>query len=225
MSMQNKYAVVSGAGKGIGKTIAITLAANGYTVIASSRTQADLDSLAQINPNIIPFAADLSTEHGVESLVHYIKQYCGTPQVIVNNLGVFAVDTMVDANTDILEAQMQVNFWSTYRLTTPFVPAMAERGTGHIVNICSIASIEAVPYASSYSISKHAQLGFSRVLQSDLKGKGVFVTSIIPGNVDTPSWDGFTRDRSNFLQPQQIADLVMAELNANRSNEIVIRNA
>jgi short-subunit dehydrogenase len=222
--MQNKYAVVSGAGKGIGKTIAITLAANGYTVIASSRTQADLDSLAQINPNIIPFAADLSTEHGVESLVHYIKQYCGTPQVIVNNLGVFVADDMVYANTDILEQQMQVNFWSTYRLTTPFVSAMAERGTGHIVNICSIASIEAVPYASSYSISKHAQLGFSRTLQSDLKGKGVFVTSIIPGNVDTPSWEGSTADRSNFLQPQQIADLVLEELNASHSNEIVIRN-
>jgi short-subunit dehydrogenase len=222
--MQNKYAVVSGAGKGIGKAIAITLAANGYTVIASSRTQADLDSLAQTNPNIIPFAADLSTEHGVESLVHYIKQYCGTPQVIVNNLGVFVADDMVYANTDILEQQMQVNFWSTYRLTTPFVSAMAERGTGHIVNICSIASIEAVPYASSYSISKHAQLGFSRTLQSDLKGKGVFVTSIIPGNVDTPSWEGSTADRSNFLQPQQIADLVLEELNASRSNEIVIRN-
>ena len=175
-------------------------------------------------PNIIPFAADLSTEHGVESLVHYIKQYCGTPQVIVNNLGVFVADDMVYANTDILEQQMQVNFWSTYRLTTPFVSAMAERGTGHIVNICSIASIEAVPYASSYSISKHAQLGFSRTLQSDLKGKGVFVTSIIPGNVDTPSWEGSTADRSNFLQPQQIADLVLEELNASHSNEIVIRN-
>lgn len=225
MHQQTKYAVVSGAGKGIGKAITQTLAANGYTVIACARTRTDLESLQLEYSNVIPFDADLSTAHGVESLVHYIKQYCGTPQVVVNNLGVFAVDGMLNTNVDIQEQQMQVNFWSTYRLTMPFVQSMAERGSGHIINICSIASIEAVPYASSYSISKHAQLGFSRVLQSDLKDKGVFVTSVIPGNVDTPSWDGSGADRTHFIKPQQIADLVLAEINAKRSNEVIIRNA
>jgi len=225
MHQQTKYAVVSGAGKGIGKAITQTLASNGSTVIACARTRTDLESLQQEYSNVIPFDADLSTAHGVESLVHYIKQYCGTPQVVVNNLGVFAVDTILGTTTELLEQQMQVNFWSTYRLTMPFVQSMAERGSGHIINICSIASIEAVPYASSYSISKHAQLGFSRVLQSDLKDKGVFVTSVIPGNVDTPSWDGSGADRSNFIKPQQIADLVLAEINAKRSNEVIIRNA
>jgi short-subunit dehydrogenase len=225
MHQQTKYAVVSGAGKGIGSAITRTLAANGYKVIACARTRTDLESLQLEYSNVIPFDADLSTVHGVESLVHYIRQYCGTPQVVVNNLGVFAVDTILGTTTELLEQQMQVNFWSTYRLTMPFVQSMAERGSGHIINICSIASIEAVPYASSYSISKHAQLGFSRVLQSDLKDKGVFVTSVIPGNVDTPSWDGSGADRSNFIKPQQIADLVLAEINAKRSNEVIIRNA
>ena len=220
---QNKYAVVSGAGKGIGRAIARTLANSGYTVIACSRTRADLDSLNESNPNIIPFVADLSTEHGVEALAHYIRQYCGIPHVIVNNLGVFAVDSMLDTRRETLEAQMQVNFWSTYRLTMPFVQHMAERGSGHIVNICSIASIEAIPYASSYSISKHAQLGFSRVLQSDLKDKGVYVTSIIPGNVDTPSWDGYTGDKSRFIQPDTIARLVVEAVKKQQSDEIVIR--
>jgi short-subunit dehydrogenase len=224
MHQQTKYAVVSGAGKGIGSAITRTLAANGYTVIACARTRTDLESLQLEYSNVIPFDADLSTAHGVESLVQYIKQYCGTPQVVVNNLGVFAVDTILGTTTELLEQQMQVNFWSTYRLTMLFVQSMAERGSGHIINICSIASIEAVPYASSYSISKHAQLGFSRVLQSDLKDKGVFVTSVIPGNVDTPSWDGSGADRSNFIKPQQIADLVLAEINAKRSNEVIIRN-
>jgi short-subunit dehydrogenase len=225
MHQQTKYAVVSGAGKGIGSAITRTLAANGYTVIACARTRTDLESLQLEYSNVIPFDADLSTAHGVESLVHYIKQYCGTPQVVVNNLGVFAVDTILGTTTELLEQQMQVNFWSTYRLTMPFVQSMAERGSGHIINICSIASIEAVPYASSYSISKHAQLGFSRVLQSDLKDKGVFVTSVIPGNVDTPSWDGSGADRTHFIKPQQIADLVLTEINAKRSNEVIIRNA
>jgi short-subunit dehydrogenase len=225
MHQQTKYAVVSGAGKGIGSAITRTLAANGYKVIACARTRTDLESLQLEYSNVIPFDADLSTVHGVESLVHYIRQYCGTPQVVVNNLGVFAVDTILGTTTELLEQQMQVNFWSTYRLTMPFVQSMAERGSGHIINICSIASIEAVPYASSYSISKHAQLGFSRVLQSDLKDNGVFVTSVIPGNVDTPSWDGSGADRSNFIKPQQIADLVLAEINAKRSNEVIIRNA
>ncbi|UPT68512.1 MAG: SDR family oxidoreductase [Sphingobacteriales bacterium JAD_PAG50586_3] len=160
----------------------------------------------------------------LKRLVHFTKQYCGTPQVIVNNLGVFAADAMDNTNTGLLQEQMQVNFWSGYNLTMPFVASIIERGSGHVVNICSIASIEAVPYASSYSISKHAQLGFSRVLQSDLQGKGIFVTSILPGNVDTSSWDGSSADRTSFIQPQQIADLVLAELLALRSNEIIIRN-
>lgn len=218
-----RYAVVSGAGKGIGRAISKALAADGYTVIACARTLTDLESLQAEAVTIIPHVADLSTQNGVDSLVQMVQHTCGTPNVLVNNLGVFAVDTLLDTNTNLMESQLQANFWSSYRLTLPFVKPMVNRGNGHIINICSIASIEAVQWASTYTISKHAQLGFSRALQNDLKDKNVFVTAILPGNVDTPSWDGYTGDRSQFLQPEEIANLVMQEIALQRSNEIVVR--
>lgn len=222
--MQTKYAVVSGAGKGIGRAIAATLATNGYSVIACARTLADLESLKAQAPTIIPFVADLGTADGVNALVSFVKQTCNCPQVIVNNLGVYVVDSVLDTSETLLEQQLQLNFYSTYRLTQPFVNAMQQRGSGHIVVIGSVASIRAVEGASAYSISKHAQLGYSRALAADLKGSGVYVTAILPSSVDTASWDGYTGDRSKFIQPQQIANLTLAEIAAKRSAEYVLEN-
>lgn len=217
-----RYAVVTGAGKGIGRAISIALAGQGYTIIACARTLADLETLKAEAGTVISFTADLSNAQGVNSLAQFVKDTCGTPNVLVNNLGVFAVDSMVDSNEAIQEAQMQVNFWSTYRLTMHFIKPMLARGAGHIINICSIASIKAIPWASSYSVSKHAQLGFSRNLQNDLAGTGVLVTSILPGNVDTPSWDGYEGDRSTFLKPEQVAGLVIESIVKEQAGEFVI---
>lgn len=220
---KTRFAVVSGAGKGIGRAISKALAAAGYSVIACARTLTDLESLKAEAGTILPHVANLSTQQGVDSLVKFVQDTCDTPDILVNNLGVFAVDRLLNTSANLMESQLQANFWSTYRLTLPFVNPMVNRGSGHIINICSIASAEAVQWASTYTISKHAQLGFSRALQSDLKDKNVFVTAILPGNVDTPSWDGYTGDRSQFLQPEEIADLVMQEIALQRSNEIIIR--
>lgn len=225
MERANKFAVVTGAGKGIGKAIALLLAEHNYTVIACSRTESDLVQLAALNPNILYCTADLSTAEGVNSLILFTAQTCGTPNVIVNNAGLYKLDSVLDENARLFNELMQVNYWAGYRLSLPFTKAMVNRGAGHIVSICSLASIEAKPYASSYSISKHAQLGFSRALALDLQGTGVNVTAILPGNVNTPSWDGYTGDKSNFLQPEDIARIVLHELDNPTKTEIIVPNS
>jgi len=221
---KTKFAVVTGAGKGIGCAIAKTLAQKGYTIIACARTLEDLQLLQAEIPGILVFTADLATTEGVGALIVFVAAQCGVPDVIVNNVGKYTMDTMLTTNAKVFDELMQVNYWAGYRLTMPFLKAMAERGSGHIFTICSVASIEPKENASSYSITKHAQLGFSRNLAADLKATGVKVTAILPANVDTPSWDGFEGDRSTFLKPEDIANVVLEQLERGESGEILIRD-
>lgn len=224
MIQTDKYAVVTGAGKGIGRAIAKLLAENNYRVIACSRTLSDLQSLQSETTNVHPFVADLSTLEGVGALIAFVANKCTVPHVIINNAGLYIPDTLLDTKAGILNQMMQVNYWAGYRLTMPFLKPMVERAEGHIVNICSLSSIEPKTYGSSYSITKHAQLGFSRNIANDLRSTGIKVTAILPGNVDTPSWDGFEGDRSNFFTAEAVAQVVLQEIESGQSREVVMRN-
>ena len=105
---------------------------------------------------------------------------------------------------------MAVNVYSAYHLTRAVLPTMIAAKTGHIFNICSIASLNAYANGGSYSITKFALLGFSKNLREELKPHGIKVTAASPGATLSASWDGFEIDPKRIMEAADIAKMVFA---------------
>jgi short-subunit dehydrogenase len=207
--------VITGASKGIGFAIAKKFASHGHHLFLTSKTPADLlkavEELKQLFPSstIEGIHADLSNE----GQVHCFTEWCllhTKPDILVNNAGYFLPGKIAEEAPGTLEAQLNANLLSAYYTTKDLLPAMLEKGKGHIFNICSIASLDAYENGGSYSISKFALLGFSKNLRLELKDKGIKVTAVCPGAVYTNSWKGSGVDPKRIMESADIADMIYA---------------
>ncbi|MBS1565162.1 MAG: SDR family oxidoreductase, partial [Bacteroidetes bacterium] len=109
-----------------------------------------------------------------------------------------------------LEEMIQTNLYSAYHLTRALLPSMMDRKSGHIFNMCSIASLKAYPNGGAYSISKFALLGFSKNLREELKPWGIKVTAVLPGAAYTDSWAASGIDPKRIMEAADIAQMVFA---------------
>jgi short-subunit dehydrogenase len=207
--------IITGASRGIGKAIAERFAAAGHTLLLNSRSDKALyDAVADLQnrfPNVTIKAkpADLSIK---EEAIQFGK-WCleaGTPDILVNNAGLFWPGSVHDEADGIMEQTMAINLYSAYHVTRAVLPAMMAAKTGHIFNMCSIASLQAYKYGGSYSISKFALLGFSKNLRDEMKPHGIKVTSVCPGGVMTDSWAGSNVDPERIMEVEDIAKMVYA---------------
>ena len=213
-SLKDKVALVTGAGKGIGKAIAIALAKEGVNIGLIARTEKDLQEVAaEINAlgvlSIIA-PADISNINAVNWAVEKIENTLGPIDILINNAGQFIPGSIHDEAEGILEQMIQTNLYSAYHLTRALLPAMIQKSAGHIFNICSIASLNAYANGGSYSISKFALLGFSKNLREELKPKGIKVTSVMPGATLSASWDGFDIDPNRIMEVNDVAEMILA---------------
>lgn len=222
-------AIITGATKGIGKATATLLAQNGFDVAICARTQSDLDTLkADIeqtyNVQVIAEAVDMSQKATVKGFVATIKETWKTIDILVNNAGVFIPCDLADESTEeAFETMMDLNLYSTYYMTQGILPMMIAEKKGHIFNMCSIASI--MPYGA-YAVSKHAMLGFSKVLRDEVKDKGIRVTAIMPGATYTASWDGTDLPQERFMKAEDIAQSLLDIYNLSERTvveEIILR--
>src|SRR5690606_29865142 len=130
------------------------------------------------------------------------------PDVLVNNAGSFIAGSVHNEPEGALETLMQVNLYSAYHLTRRLLPARMERKSGHIFNICSLASLPAYPNGGAYSITKFALAGFSRNLREEMKPYGIKVTAVYPGAAYTDSWAGSGIDPKRMMEAKDVADMV-----------------
>jgi len=210
-----KYAVVTGGSRGIGRAIVLKLAKEGFQLAIASRSQ---EKLSQISEEIKALNADIqfftsSTDMSVKSEVKAFADKVlekGTPNVLVNNAGAFIMGQISNEEEGVLEKQIETNVYSAYHLTRALLPKMMEQKSGHIFNMCSIASLMAYTSGSSYTISKFALLGFSKALREELKPHQIKVTSIMPGAVMSDSWAGSDIDPERIMKSEDIADMVLA---------------
>lgn len=202
-----KRVYVSGGSKGIGAAIALRFAQSGDEVLVSARNAPALDALSQKSEQIKTFVSDLSQKQGVEDTAQWVLEQ-GPLDILVNNAGVFIPSSFLEESEEDFHYQMQLNLNAPYFLTRRLLPHMLQRNTGKIYNICSTASTMAYPNGASYCISKHALLGFSRVLREELKSTGLQVISVMPGATYTASWDGVDLPEERLMPPEDIAEVI-----------------
>ncbi|NIG52483.1 SDR family oxidoreductase [Chitinophaga sp. Cy-1792] len=207
-------AVITGASKGIGKAIAERLAKEGFNVAICARHEAALQaarsSISQQNPAVTVLAeqVDMGNKAEVLAFAEKVRSQFSTIDILVNNAGIFTPGALFEEADGLLEQLMAVNVYSAYHLTRALLPDMMTKRNGHIFNLCSVASHKAYANGGSYSITKHALLGFSRNLREEMKPYGVRVTSISPGATLTASWDGFEAPPDRMMPPEDIATIV-----------------
>lgn len=224
--------IITGATKGIGRAIAQKFAAEGFDLAICSRNNDDLKifkkELLAANPNIevLTKVADVRKKTQVLAFAQHIKKHWKEVDILVNNAGLFIPGEISKEDDGALEQMIETNLYSAYHLTRALLPVMLKKGSGHIFNMCSIASLIAYPNGGSYSISKFALLGFSKVLREEMKSKGIKVTSIMPGATWSNSWAGVDLPESRLMQANDIAIAVWGAWQMSPSavvEDIVIR--
>lgn len=207
--------VITGASKGIGKAVAVEFASEPHQFFLCSRNEFQLyESVRDLqsrfpNSEFKGKPTDLSVKSEVKAFADWVLSH-GVPDIVINNAGIFIPGSIHNEEEGTLEASLSSNLLSAYHLTRHFLPGMMTRKSGHIFNICSIASIAAYPNGGAYSISKYALLGFSKNLREEMKPYGIKVTAVLPGAAYTDSWSGSGVDPNRLMEARDIALLIVA---------------
>ncbi len=211
--IMNKRIIITGATKGIGLAIAEKFASEGFDLAVCSRNNDDLKAMKTAFKEQFPKVklhikkADLSKKKQVLAFAEFVKKTWDKFDVLMNNAGVFLPGEITKEADGTLESQIETNLYSAYHLTRAVLPLMLPQKSGHVFNMCSIASFMAYPNGGSYSISKFALLGFSKVLREELKTQGIKVTSIMPGATWSASWDGVDLPKARLAKAEDIAEV------------------
>jgi NADP-dependent 3-hydroxy acid dehydrogenase YdfG len=222
----NPVVLITGGSKGIGLAIAARFLAEGFAVIICARSQSSLSAAKESYPGLDCVRCDVTDKNDLQALASHVLGTYGAPDVLVNNAGVFRPGMIHREDDALFETIMQTNLFSAYYLTKRLLPAMMEKRGGTIFNMCSTASITPYVNGGSYCISKHALLGFSKVLRKEMIAYDIRVISILPGATYTASWAGTELPEGRFMPAEDIADVIWnAYQMSNRTvvEEIVIR--
>ncbi len=227
-----KLIVVTGGTKGIGRAIADRFGQADFDVAVCARKADELEKLKkdfkQKYPlvTVYPQPADMADRKQVETFVSFVRNIGQPVDVLVNNAGYFVPGSIATEKEGALEDMMNGNLFSAYHMTRGIVDKMISNKSGHIFNMCSIASIKAYSNGGSYAITKFALLGFSKCLREELKTSGIRVTAILPGATRTGSWDGVDLPDERFMSAEDVAETVFAAWSLSQRSvveEILIR--
>jgi len=222
-SLQGRKALVTGAGKGIGRAIALALAAEGVDVGLIARTEKDVaDVASEIRGKGVKAAyatADVSDRAAVEAAIEKIVGELGEIDILVNNAGTGTFGKFLELEPEVWEQQIRVNVFGVYYATRAVLPSMIGRKTGDIVNISSTAGRSGSAVTSAYSASKFAVFGLSESLMQEVRKHNIRVTAMAPSTVVTDlanSANLITGDPERVMHPEDFAELVVAQLKLNR---------
>ena len=228
--LKNKNALITGAGKGIGKAVAIALAKEGVNLILVSRTQNDIDQLAsetaQLGVKTLALAADVSDINSINAAVEKALAEFKHIDILINSAGIASFGKFLELEPEAWERIIQVNLMGTYFTTRAIIPNMIERQTGDIINISSTAGLNGNALTSAYSASKFAVLGLTDSLMQEMRKHNIRVTALTPSTVATDMAKDLNLTDGNpekVMQSEDMADLIIAQLKLNR--RVFIKNS
>ncbi len=222
-SLQGKNAIITGAGKGIGRAIAIALAEEGVNIGLMARTVADLqavaDELKQFGVRTATASVDVSDIEAVNAAVVQLTSDLGAIDILVNNAGISSFGSFMELEPSRWEEIVKVNLFGPYYVTRAVLPAMMERKTGDIINISSTAGKNGAAVTSAYSASKFGLIGMSESLMQEVRKHNIRVSTMLPSTVATDMAKDLKLTDGNpdrVMQPEDFAELIVAQLKLNR---------
>ncbi|MBB5622401.1 3-oxoacyl-[acyl-carrier protein] reductase [Pedobacter cryoconitis] len=222
-SLKGKNALITGAGKGIGRALAIALAQEGVNVGLIARTEADLQNVAEelktFNVHVAIATADVASIDSVNTAVAKIKTDLGAIDILINNAGISSFGSFMELEPARWEEIVKVNLFGAYYVTRAVLPEMIDRKTGDIVNISSTAGQRGAAVTSAYSASKFALIGLSESLMQEVRKHNIRVTTLTPSTVATDMAKDLNLTDGNpdkVMQPEDLAELVVSQLKLNR---------
>lgn len=222
-SLQRKNALVTGAGKGLGKAIAIALATEGVNVALLGRTESDLVAVAgelkALNVKTAIAVADISDIDAVNTAVTQLKKEIGVIDILINNAGVGAFGKFMDLEPAKWKQIIEINLLGVYYVTRAVLPEMIERQVGDIINVSSTAGKNGAAVTSAYSASKFGLIGLSESLMQEVRKHNIRVSTMLPSTVATDMAINLNLTDGNperVMQPEDFAELLIAQLKLNR---------
>lgn len=230
MRLQGKVAVVTGATSGVGRSIALALAAEGASLALIGRRAALLRTAAHECSNsgarTVPYKVDLLKDNEVRSLKQQIVRDFGGVDILIHSAGVIARASVAAASLTEFDRQYRCNVRAPFALTQLLLPSLSRR-QGQIVFINSTAGLAAAAGISQYSATKHALKALADSFREELNPLGIRVLSVYLGRTATPmqakvhAWEGLDYHPDRLIQPSQVADSVIAALLLGREAEVM----
>ena len=226
MSFDGKTIWITGASSGIGEALAKAFAAEGAAVILSGRRVAELERVAgEIDGETLVLPFEATDYDALPGIVERAKAWRGSIDMLINNAGISQRSLGLDTQFDVYRRLMEIDFFAPLRLTQLVLPAMVERGAGHLMAVSSVAGKAGSPLRTGYCAAKHAVVGYFDALRAEIDKHGVKVTVVTPGFVRTAiaasavQGDGSTRGYSDDdidagISPEEAAGQIMAGLAA-----------
>lgn len=219
MDLKNKVALVTGAGKGIGRAIALALAKEGANIVIASRTMKDLQSLAReigdLGRKALPVEADVTRESNIKTMIRTaVDKFTGL-DILINNAGIGILGRVEEMSTQDWDDMFEVNLRGLFICTREALPHLKRKRESAVVNVASLAGKNAFVGGGGYAASKWGVLAFTKCLMLEERDAGVRVLAICPGSVDTRFFDHPSLPspkNKNILHPQDVAQAVVDAL-------------
>lgn len=220
MNLTNKTALITGAGKGIGREMAIALAKEGVNLGLVARTASDLETLAaqlheQYGVQTAVATADISVQVEAEAAVKKLTEELGAIDILINNAGIAQFGNLLDMEPAQWKRIVDVNLMGTYHMLYAVLPGMIERKTGDVINISSTAGERGFATGSAYNASKFAVMGLTEAVLQEVRKHDIRVTALTPSTVNTDLAVNAglkIGDEDRMMQPADVAELALAAL-------------